>query len=815
MEYDRALYRVYERILDDLQASEPVLSSASSRSANAGAAAATAGGARDGQSGPALPYFLPLQCAQCLDNALDALVHFNDGEDAVENATERRRRIRRAAAHASYESTQIAFSMCRHSLRRVRIRLCSLVRGPGGFLHSRVFAFYNYEAVPRSLSDVEVTRPDTVEDDGDEEMGGRGGAGGGVELTSMSGRLSSDGLRRRGRNNGGPAAGNNNSSFIEEVAPTENGGDGNDSSSNSDDSSTSSSDDEEDGLMDVDVEGRAMHRQARQRRRERRSRRSANNAAAAQMPARARRDETGLICTQKGVHAVSKAAALWGYASLFILYCLHTTYVGAGVTTHSGVMRFINFMGKMFGGHDDRDRLVTCIEYALSTRPIEERRKLAYFDQFGDQLDDDKAAEEDENGESSNKKGKANLRGDKGSTKKGYYMKSVDTGEEGTMGSNHWFGSVLGHAGSNSTAITNATIDKGDPPLLGRDEILQVKILYGGTCLGQCSRVRHVVYPSRAGINTTSNSTAFESESNIGDDDADPLLDSTTDRIMGRRISDNSTWTRGSFFGKRNKEDPPWNQTSGVDRLSSPEFWKKPHYRFATDDALIYLDHRASVLHHINVVNVTLTERCLSSGSDHGKLSLTGRAAEILGQVFGMDTILINQLMYGIRSNDGKYRNGHLVNLESKEHWTWRRKQMEFYEDTDPFAWFMRKTGIVSLSLLTFFLLTSVTSIIVRVLTTSGVVLMFPVFTFFRLLGVPGADERLLGLSYPWIGRARNAVIRRRTHPPAHLIAAHGAKIFLYYLMYEACQAAWSAVLYGKSIPSGLQIYIFGFCMIW
>ena len=53
--------------------------------------------------------------------------------------------------------------------------------------------------------------------------------------------------------------------------------------------------------------------------------------------------------------------------------------------------------------------------------------------------------------------------------------------------------------------------------------------------------------------------------------------------------------------------------------------------------------------------------------------------------------------------------------------------------------------GIVSLSMLTFFLLTSVTSVIVRVLTTSGVVLMFPVFTFFRLLGVPGADERLLG----------------------------------------------------------------------
>ena len=413
------------------------------------------------------------------------------------------------------------------------------------------------------------------------------------------------------------------------------------------------------------------------------------------------------------------------------------------------------------------------------------------------------------------RKNRTNLRGNKARTQKGYYMKSVDTGEAGTMETNNWFGNFFrwGNNDSATTISLNATEDKGDPPLLGRDEILQIKILYGGTCDGQCSRVRNVVYPSRAAKNATHNSTDFISD--LGDDDADPLLESTADRVAGRKTADNSTWSRRSFFGRKNKADSSWNQTSSTDRLSSPKFWKKPHYRFATDDALMYLDHRASTLHNINVVNVTVTERCLSAGSDDGSLSLAGRIAEFSAQVFGMDTPMINQLMYGIRSHNGKYRNGHLVNLESKEHWTWRRKQMEFYEDGDPFAWFMRKTGIVSLSILTFILLTSVTSIIVRVLTTSGVVLMFPVFTFFRLLGVPGADERLLGLSYPWIGRARNAVIRRRTHPPAHLIAAHGAKIFLYYLMYEACQAAWSAVLYGKSIPSGLQIYIFGFCMIW
>jgi hypothetical protein len=35
-------------------------------------------------------------------------------------------------------------------------------------------------------------------------------------------------------------------------------------------------------------------------------------------------------------------------------------------------------------------------------------------------------------------------------------------------------------------------------------------------------------------------------------------------------------------------------------------------------------------------------------------------------------------------------------------------------------------------------------------------------------------------------------------------------KIVLYYVMYEACQAAWSVVLYSKSIPEALPVWIYG-----
>lgn len=69
------------------------------------------------------------------------------------------------------------------------------------------------------------------------------------------------------------------------------------------------------------------------------------------------------------------------------------------------------------------------------------------------------------------------------------------------------------------------------------------------------------------------------------------------------------------------------------------------------------------------------------------------------------------------------------------------------------------------MSILAFFLVTSVTSLIVRVLTSSGVVLMFPMFTLLRLFGLPGADERLISLSYPWIGAARAAIAAEHSHP--------------------------------------------------
>jgi len=251
---------------------------------------------------------------------------------------------------------------------------------------------------------------------------------------------------------------------------------------------------------------------------------------------------------------------------------------------------------------------------------------------------------------------------------------------------------------------------------------------------------------------------------------------------------------------------------------SSLEFWEKPDFKYASSEALMHLDDKMLRWHNISLVNVTLTERCLNTGSDDGEYSsMKAQLAQFFSRVYGMNTIIINQLMYGIRGEDNKFRDGHVQNMETKERWSrsWKLMDVERKMRSDPLVWLSNMFSVVTAFLLAFFLVTSVTAVTVRVLTSSGVVIMFPIFALFRHFGLAGADDRILGFSYPWIGRARIAIHRHRLHPQSHFIYAYLAKLFLFYIMYEACQSAWSSVLYRRSIPANLPLWLFGYAMVW
>ena len=176
-------------------------------------------------------------------------------------------------------------------------------------------------------------------------------------------------------------------------------------------------------------------------------------------------------------------------------------------------------------------------------------------------------------------------------------------------------------------------------------------------------------------------------------------------------------------------------------------------------------------------------------------LSILNTIGEFLSQIYGMDSIIINQLMYGIRGANGAFSSGYVKSMETQERWGWHSELLDAFE-TKTFVHIVERklgrveytvahlradeeicdlltkyppyllfSGVLSMSMLAFFLVTSVTSLIVRVLTSSGVVLMFPMFSLLRTLGLPGAHERIISLSYPWIGAARGAISAEHTHP--------------------------------------------------
>eukprot|EP00550_Attheya_septentrionalis_P003759 CAMPEP_0198283350 /NCGR_PEP_ID=MMETSP1449-20131203/2972_1 /TAXON_ID=420275 /ORGANISM="Attheya septentrionalis, Strain CCMP2084" /LENGTH=887 /DNA_ID=CAMNT_0043979935 /DNA_START=171 /DNA_END=2834 /DNA_ORIENTATION=- len=462
----------------------------------------------------------------------------------------------------------------------------------------------------------------------------------------------------------------------------------------------------------------------------------------------------GGLCTQTSVHFVMRACFVLGWFHLACLFLLHSTYVGHPTLLPVHVLVSNNNSDN----HEYRMNMTeqqlmkqhpyqTCIEAALATRPPEERSQ--YFSLYGDADDDDEVEGDEED----------------------YDLDKADNVSKEEKES------------ANDTKIKKKESESsGIAPLLGQDEVLQIKVLYGGSCTGQCSRVR-------------------------------PLGSTLQDEEK------NGQWNHPRFKKHNSTTDP----------CATEDFWEEPHYRYSMHEALLYLDTNVQLMHNLTLVNVTLTEACLATGSDDmSQVSWGKRVAQVLTQVFGvMDCAIVNQLMYGITNGDRtEYRDGHLIHVQNKERWSWRKHELPAFArpplwswqrfHTNPIPWFFGKIGDLLSGLLTFFLITSITALIVRVLTSSGVVMMVPLFACFRVMGLPGASDRILALSYPWIGRARAAIQRRRVGRDSHLVASHLAKIFLYYSMYEGCQAAWSVLLYGgKSIPEGVPIVLFGFCMIW
>ena len=275
---------------------------------------------------------------------------------------------------------------------------------------------------------------------------------------------------------------------------------------------------------------------------------------------------------------------------------------------------------------NDTPRLVNCISYALSDRPIEDRSK--YFEKEDDTVSSsDKRRLFDEgwgNLDSNNNKGEERRKRHHDGY---YYDDQFSQSSAGkSVGEVEDYDNVprvmaesgtRGMTGSSSSGINPPS----SAPLLGKDEILQIKILYGGWCTGKCSRVHKVKYEEEI----------FDEEDSSNTDDQEDNVppNSSGGQRQAAQASDESNNANDLSGGQQRRQKyvlrglqrQAKEQLDNDDdrELSSPSYWEKVHYRFARDDALLHLDEKTVLLHNVTFVNVTLTERCLSTGSDDGK----------------------------------------------------------------------------------------------------------------------------------------------------------------------------------------------------
>ena len=283
-------------------------------------------------------------------------------------------------------------------------------------------------------------------------------------------------------------------------------------------------------------------------------------------------DERG-GCSQLNVYIAMRLSFAIAVFHIFVLISLHSTYVGP----YAFRGRHIN-MKQQYGHVSRKQRrqqdettatdstFVNCIAYALSTRPIKDRSSY-----FG-------GSDED-------------VPSDGNDTVERLLAYETDTDLAEHEWSNLWDRGVAGI--ENKTNSDTITTEDEFHPLLGKDEILQIKILYGNSCVGQCSRVRTVDYPVQLYPNSSDNYT-----------------DGDTPGFQARMLTQVDRLLNASQID---------HNTTSEDELSSPSYWEKIHYRFSLDDALLHLDETSSFMHNITLVNVTVTERCLSSGSDNGE----------------------------------------------------------------------------------------------------------------------------------------------------------------------------------------------------
>ena len=228
---------------------------------------------------------------------------------------------------------------------------------------------------------------------------------------------------------------------------------------------------------------------------------------------------------------------------------------------------------------------------------------------------------------------------------------------------------------------------------------------------------------------------------------------------------------------------------------STPDF--EPQYEFSVTGPILYLSEEKRTKHQFRALNVTLEGDCIGS--------------YWLASLVGMDTVVINQLMFALESD------GMVQNLKSGEFWNWHgsriasNKLCKVYKN---FFWWLldRSTTLIYIGFV-FAVMSGVTAVMIRILVSSGVVFVFPIFFCIRRFLLRDLDMRLLMLSYPWLGVEMNHIMREGK-PIVSFLCSHFMYLITFYIIYEISQMSWATYVYGKSYPVGLPMIMASLLMV-
>ena len=237
--------------------------------------------------------------------------------------------------------------------------------------------------------------------------------------------------------------------------------------------------------------------------------------------------------------------------------------------------------------------------------------------------------------------------------------------------------------------------------------------------------------------------------------------------------------------------------------------WRVPSgdYTLARDLHLLALDDAFLAEHRVRAYNVSVSMRCLD-------------AASALAQVFhryvlGYDTPLTNQAMEALGSS-GALRNDRTNIITRWKRSDARRRRLSQRLGAEAaFKWLFRRAGVAVTSLLAFFLLSTVTAAVLRVLVASGVC---GAFALWYLLSSTRFAQRLdfqaLARAYPWLG-APLELLRAQGREGTSLLCAHAVRVIVAYALYESAQFAFARWFYGPPLPPSLGLCCFGLMLGW